>query len=169
MYKVIKILDDKKLNNTQKTYNIHDILKLSTNYDINVVLNYIFKNKWGSGSGSGEKVFCYFADYDLVWYEFKKNLNIDLNKDEMGWWEFMSTLEALMLTKNSLSKRIGYRCTKIPIRNKDNNEQVDFLVSMKNKYTLQDKQLTKNAAFKSFTNFLKMKKKEKENKKNGRR
>lgn len=116
---------------------IYDHLGVSYDVDVNKIIDYIFKPRFKSvGIGSNVKTFDYLKDFDLLYYEFKK-LNIDLIKDDIGWWEFTSILEGITLENNALMKRIGYRSYKVPFqRNKGDEEFIRYNMNKRLQYHL---------------------------------
>ena len=116
---------------------IYEHLGVSYDVDVNKIIDYIFKPRFKSvGIGSNVKTFDYLRDFDLLYYEFKK-LNIDLIKDDIGWWEFTSILEGITLENNALMKRIGYRSYKVPFqRNKGDEEFIRYNMNKRLQYHL---------------------------------
>lgn len=91
---------------------------------------------------SGEKTFDLELDYKYYFVDFLK-LGINLNTDEISWWEFDAILEGLFLDENSnLSKMLAYRLYEKPPKNPKTQEEREhrFRMSMKRKYSLPNKQ-----------------------------
>lgn len=86
----------------------------------------------------GDLEFDLFEDFDLIFVNFKKYFNIDLFRDKLTWMEFnFYLLEDLLLSENSVTKRIEFRTHKI--NPKDDNEVNNFYRKMKKKYNINHK------------------------------
>lgn len=162
MYKVLKCLGDHRKTNEEKTINVYEILGIPFKSDINKVLEYIFNSKF-KNVGKGKKVFCYFQDFDLIYANILRLYKIDIIRDDLNWFEFNSMIEDIMMTENSLSKRVGYRAMKMPKATKYNKEEIEFYRDMKDKYRLGIKQNKEelNDGMRSIFNMLKGKAKKK--------
>lgn len=91
---------------------------------------------------NGEKTFDLNLDYKYYFVDFLK-LGINLNKDEISWWEFDAILEGLFLDENSnLSKMLNYRLYEKPPKNPKTQEEREhkFRMQMKHKYALPNNQ-----------------------------
>lgn len=101
---------DLEISEDQKSSMICELLGLDcyNNYIVNEIIGYIFKQN----IEKGEKIFDYNLDYKYYFADFLK-YGINLNTQDISWWEFNSILEAVMLDdKSCLSKVIGYRTYK---------------------------------------------------------
>lgn len=58
---------------------------------------------------SKNKSFCHFGDFDVIWGLFLEKWGIDLTKDDIAWFKYLSLLEVLFLEENALTKRISFR------------------------------------------------------------
>jgi len=95
---------------------------------------------------STEKVFDLNYDYKYYFCDFMK-IGINLNTDEISWWEFNSLLEGFFLDeKSTISTVLGYRTYKKPPNNPKTQEsnQNRFYNEMKRKYALPHKNNTEN-------------------------
>lgn len=104
---------------------------------LNEVAKYVLDIK---SSKSGKKTFDLNLDYKYYFVDFLR-LGINLNKDDIPWWEFDSILEGLFLDDNStISKVLNYRLYEKPSKNPKVQEEKEhkFRMKMKNKYALSD-------------------------------
>jgi len=105
---------------------------------INAIYEYIFKERFVDEIEIKQEEnvpFDIFEDFDLLFANFKKYFNIDLIKDKnLSWFEFKFYLEDLLLTENSLTKRIFFRVN--DESNIDKIELKNFYRSMKKKYNI---------------------------------
>jgi hypothetical protein len=103
---------------------------------LNEITNYLFdiQNKV-----NGEKTFDLELDYKYYFHDFLK-LGINLNTDDISWWEFDSLLESILLTENTaIGKVLQHRTYKTPPKNPKQYEQEErkFYNEMKIKYALK--------------------------------
>ena len=87
---------------------------------------------------SNEKTFDLNLDYKYYFTDFLK-LGINLNFDEISWWEFDAILEGLFLDENSiLSKMLSFRLYEKPPKGAKAQEDKEhkFRMKMKQKYAL---------------------------------
>ena len=102
---------------------------------LNEITKYVFDTK---GNNSGKKTFDLNLDYKYYFVDFLR-LGINLNKDDISWWEFDAILEGIFLDENStLSKMMSYRLYEKPPKNPKQQElnENKFRMKMKAKYTL---------------------------------
>ena len=105
-------------------------------YILNEISNYVFDTKQSS---VGEKVFDMQIDYKYYFYDFLK-LGINLNTQDISWWEFDNILSGIMLTENTaIGKVLEYRTWKEPSKGKNayENEDRKFHTEMRRKYALK--------------------------------
>lgn len=70
------------------------------------------------------------------------NFGINLNTDDVPWWEFDAILEAIMLDdKSTISRVLSYRLYEKPPKNTKTQEEKRhrFMMEMKRKYSLPEK------------------------------
>ena len=99
-----------------------------------------------------EKTFDLNLDYKYYFVDFLK-MGINLNTDDISWWEFDAILEGLFLDENSnLSKMLAYRLYEKPPKNPKTQEEREhrFRMQMKRKYALPNKQNVENGLEKLF-------------------
>ena len=80
-------------------------------------------------------------DYKYYFVDFL-NFGINLNTDDVPWWEFDAILEAIMLDdKSTISKVLSYRLYEKPQKNAKVQEEKRhrFMMEMKRKYSLPEK------------------------------
>lgn len=90
---------------------------------------------------SKEKIFDLELDFKYYYCDFYK-LGIDLNKDDISWWEFDALLEGIFLSKDSvIGQVIQYRTYKKPPKNVKTSEAQEhkFYMEKKKHYSLPDK------------------------------
>lgn len=108
---------------------------------LNEISNYLFKKQ--SSIGGGEKVFDYAEDYKYYYVDFLEvGQGIDLNKQDISWWEFDSILEGILLKENSIiGQVISYRTYKKPSKNSKTNEEIEnnYYMSKKRQYALKNR------------------------------
>lgn len=105
---------------------------------LNEISLYIFETQ---NKKSTEPIFDLELDYKYYFPDFFGK-GINLNTDEISWWEFNSLLEAFFLNKKStISTVLGYRTYKKPSSNikTQENEQHRFYLAMKRQYALPRK------------------------------
>ena len=103
----------------------------------NKLNEYIFPKR---PKNEDKKSFDYDIDFRLLWADFKAEYNIDLINDNINWWEFTALFERMTLLEgiSAVSKVSGYRQQKLPKRNKNNQEQIKHIRSMKARYRLEN-------------------------------
>lgn len=96
---------------------------------LNEVSLYLFDNS--QNNNNDKKVFDFELDYKYYWVDFLEK-GIDLNKQDISWWEFDAILEGLFLQEHSrIGKVIQYRTYKKPSKNNKTAE------SEEHKYNLE--------------------------------
>jgi hypothetical protein len=104
-------------------------------YLLGIISDYIFEQ---SNRPSGKKTFDVELDYEYYFPDFLK-YNVNLNKNDIPWWEFNSILGAIFLDENSnLSKVLDFRSYQKPSKNtkSSENELHLFRMKMKKLYSL---------------------------------
>ena len=117
---------------------------------LNEITKYVFDTK---GNNSGKKTFDLNLDYKYYFVDFLR-LGINLNKDDISWWEFDAILEGIFLDENStLSKMMSYRLYEKPPKNPKQQElnEHKFRMKMKAKYTLPIEEASNDALGKLWT------------------
>lgn len=128
------------IENCLELLGISEIEQNEAEFVLDEVSKYIFNVN--ERHSSGEKTFDLELDYKYYFVDFLK-LGINLNTDEISWWEFDAILEGLFLDENSnLSKMLSYRLYEKPPKNPKTQEEREhrFRMQMKRKYSLPNKQ-----------------------------
>lgn len=108
--------------------------------DLDKVLTWIFSDRFvGTKSSTSVEAFKYLGDYDLVYSLFRKEYGINLEKEEVDWWEFTSMFNELLCCENALTRRMGYRGYVVPSDTKGREEEVTFNLNQKLKYSYKPK------------------------------
>ena len=106
-------------------------------YVLNEISKYLFNPKSG-GRGNSEKHFDLNHDYKYYFVDFIR-MGINLNHQDIDWWEFISILDGIMLDEEAtISKVIGYRTYTKPSSSTKTQEEKRhrFMMKMKQKYSL---------------------------------
>ena len=127
------------IENCLELLGIDEIEPNEAEFILDEVSKYIFNVN--ERHSNGEKTFDLELDYKYYFVDFLK-LGINLNTDEISWWEFDAILEGLFLDENSnLSKMLAYRLYERPPKNIKNQGEREnrFRMKMKRKYSLPSK------------------------------
>ena len=127
------------IENCLELLGIDEIEPNEAEFILDEVSKYIFNVN--ERHSNGEKTFDLELDYKYYFVDFLK-LGINLNTDEISWWEFDAILEGLFLDENSnLSKMLAYRLYERPPKNIKTQEEREhrFRMQMKRKYSLPSK------------------------------
>lgn len=127
------------------------------------ISKYIFEiGEKGSGK---KKNFDLNYDYKYYFPDFLK-YGVNLNKQDVDWWEFNSILGAILLNDNSNMKKVlNYRNYEKPSKSEKTNEAIRHqqMMKLKNKYALPT-QYYDNSGFEKLWNYLEKKAGEKKEK-----
>lgn len=119
---------------------------------LNEIAKYIFKKSNTYSYSHGERNFDIVLDYKYYFVDFMK-YGINLNKDEIDWWEFDTILGGIMLDdKSTISRVISYRIYEKPPKSIKTQEEKEhkFRMQMKRKYALPSKSNVENGLEKLF-------------------
>lgn len=108
------------------------------------IIKYIFNTKQNT---VGDRVFDLEHDFKYYYTDFKK-LGIDLNKDNISWFEFDILLEGIFLQENSaIGKVIQYRTYEKPPKNHKTSEEKEhkFYMEKKRQYALPNPKLVEDS------------------------
>ncbi len=111
---------------------------------LKVILNDLLGNK--QVDESGQRVFDFKQDEELIFSSFLFDYNINLDEKDLTWKQY-STLLSNLSSECKLFKVIGYRQMKIPAITKDNREQVESIIKLKNMYRLEISEEERNRRF----------------------
>lgn len=141
--KIIKLLSSKypdkfKINKILEIlgFTEEDLALETKSFLVNEILSYIFKSN--ESTSNGKKIFDIYLDYRYYYYDFYK-LGIDLNKDDIDWWQFDTLLEGILLQKEgAMLQVLGYRSYKKPSGNIRvyQNEEHQYYLSKQRQYDL---------------------------------
>lgn len=110
-------------------------------YVLDKISQYIFDTtQKGTGSKS-KKNFDINYDYKFYFPDFLK-YGINLNKEDIDWWEFNKILDAILLDSNSnMHKVLSYRDYEKPIKNEKTRETIKHqqMMKLKQRYALPTK------------------------------
>ena len=102
--------------------------------DVKKVFEYLNHDARGTSEG-GKSNFDHVKDYRYVYPSFKQLYNIDLNHEDITWWEYKMMLEGCLFNDCMLSRVIDIRTKKIPP--KADQETKASISSLKHKYMLR--------------------------------
>ena len=98
----------------------------------------------------------YVQDYPYIWDSFKAKRNIDLNTDDINWWQFQTIFEAIILEGDgSYGKVLEYRTYKKPPKKGGEKRHHELMMKMKSLFSLKvdenlRKQIVNNGINKMF-------------------
>jgi len=111
------------------------------------VLDEITKYVFNTNSQSiGEKTFDLEQDYKYYYIDYLK-LGIDLNKQNISWWEFDNLLEGIFLSKDSsIGQVLQYRTYEKPPKSSKTSEEKEhrFYMEKKRQYALKNPKSIEN-------------------------
>lgn len=110
------------------------------------VMSYLLKDSRGTAEG-GKATFDHIKDYRYVYPSFKQLYNVDLNKDNISWWEYKTMLEGCFFSDCMVKSVSDIRNRKIPP--KANAEVKSNLSSLKHKYMLRTEEKRTSSLFES--------------------
>ena len=124
---------------------ITDLKPSEQQFVLDEISKYIFNTN--ERHSKGTKTFDLNYDYKFYYVDFLR-LGINLNCDEISWWEFDAILESLFLDeKSNLSKMMSYRLYEKPPKNAKTQEEKEhrFQMEMKRKYALPNTEKTEDS------------------------
>lgn len=135
-----------KEKNPQRISKSIEILGLPTNlpnksYILDEISKYIFETTKTTGKEKRKKNFDLNYDYKYYFPDFLK-YGINLNNQDIDWWEFNSILDAILIDENSNMKKVlDYRNYEKPIKNEKTRETIKHqqMMKLKQKYALPTK------------------------------
>ncbi len=111
---------------------------------LKVILNDLLGKK--QSDDNGQKVFDFKQDEELIFSSFLFDYNINLDEKELTWKRYITLLSNLS-SECKLFKVINIRQMKIPAITKDNREQVESIIKLKNMYRLEISEEERNRRF----------------------
>lgn len=134
---MMKLLELGKKNTSEsieeslKILGINDLSYEEQYIVLDEITKYIFDI---NQKNSGEKNFDFFYDYGYYFPDFIEKYGINLNKDEISWWEFDKLLDWCFRDKNSsLYNHMEFRMYKKPSKNVKTAEAEEHKYRMKMK------------------------------------
>ena len=110
-------------------------------YILDKISQYIFEPAKKGTGGKNRKNFDINYDYKYYFPDFLK-YGINLNKQDIDWWEFNQILDAIILDENSnMYKIMEYRNYEKPTKNEKTRENLKHqqMMKLKQKYSLPEK------------------------------
>lgn len=121
----------KSIEESLKILGINDLSYEEQHIVLDEITKYIFDI---NQKNSGEKTFDFFYDYGYYFPDFIEKYGINLNKDEISWWEFDKLLDWCFRDKNSsLYNHMEFRMYKKPSKNVKTAEAEEHKYRMKMK------------------------------------
>lgn len=117
---------------------IFDLENQDKEFVLNEIAKYIFDVK--KTHKNGRRVFDFEQDYKYYFVDFYE-IGINLNKQNLDWWEFDSLLGSFMIREDSvISKIIQYRTYEKPSKNIKTQEEREhrYRMKMKQEYALEN-------------------------------
>lgn len=150
VFELMKIGSIEDVRESCRLLGINDLSDSDAQFILDEVTKYVFDTK---NNKSGKKTFDLNLDYKYYFVDFLR-LGINLNKDDISWWEFDAILEGIFLDENStLSKMMSYRLYEKPLNNPKQQElnENKFRMKMKAKYALPSEETSNDALGKLWT------------------
>lgn len=116
-----------------------------SNLFVSKFLNYILKDDRGTSQG-GVSTFDHIEDYRYVYPSFKQLYNVDIEKDDLKWWEYIYMLEGCFSQECMLSNIVTIRCTDTA---KLKGEHKIKMLDQKAKYRLRNEDVKLDSLFAS--------------------
>lgn len=164
--KIIKLLSSKypdkfKINKILEIlgFTEEDLALETKSFLVDEILSYIFKSN--ESTGNGKKIFDIYLDYRYYYYDFYK-LGIDLNKDDIDWWQFDTLLEGILLQKEgAMLQVLGYRSYKKPSGNIRvyQNEEHQYYLEKQRQYALPTEEKEVEDGFNKMWEYLELQQK----------
>ena len=168
--KIIKLLSSKypdkfKINKILEIlgFTEEDLALETKSFLVNEILSYIFKPN--ESTSNGKKIFDIYLDYRYYYYDFYK-LGIDLNKDDIDWWQFNTLLEGILLQKEgALLQVLEYRTYEKPTENPKvyQNKIHQYYLRKKREFALPQEQEEVDSGFKKMWEYLELQQKKQQN------
>lgn len=136
--KTFNLIKEDRVAECLNILGINDLVEEEQIFVLNEIAEYVFNtNKKASSS---KKTFDLNLDYKYYFVDFL-TFGINLNTDDVPWWEFDAILEAIMLDdKSTISRVLSYRLYEKPPKNAKVQEEKRhrFMMEMKRKYSLPE-------------------------------
>ena len=136
---IFQLFEDNNPQRIKKSLEILGLKNISNpEYVLDSISQYIFDTTKKTGNGKCKKDFDINYDYQYYFPDFLK-YGINLNKDDIDWWEFNKILDAIIIDKNSnMHQVLEYRNYEKPIKNEKTRENIRHqqMMNLKQKYAL---------------------------------
>lgn len=139
-----------KIDLCLETLNIYGLEEKDKEFVLDEISKYLFDAR--RTHKNGKKVFDFEQDYKHYFVDFYE-MGINLNKQDLDWWEFDSLLGGFMIREDSIiSKVIKYRTYEKPSKSIKTQEEKEhrYRMKMKQEYAL------KNNIYESITSLEKL-------------
>ena len=146
--KIFKLFEENDPYKVEKSLEILGLTDIDNkDYILNEISKYLFvQNSAIHSTNQNERIFDINLDYEYYFPDFLM-YSINLNKDDIDWWEFDKILNAIFLNKNSnMHQIIEYRTYEKPPKNIKTQEEKEhkYKMQMKRKYALPSPHNTEN-------------------------
>lgn len=132
IFELIKINTSKNIEQCLEILGVNDLPSQEQTIVLDEISKYIFDIN--QKHSSGEKTFDFYYDYGYYFPDFIEKYGINLNKDEISWWEFDKLLDWCFRDKNSsLYNHMDFRLYKKPSKNQKAAEAEEHKYRMKMK------------------------------------
>lgn len=135
MMRIFELAKENTQDSIEKSLQILGVNGLSQQEQVSVldeITKYIFDIN--QKHSSSEKTFDFYYDYGYYFSDFIEKYGINLNKDEVSWWEFDKLLDWCFRDKNSsLYNHMEFRMYKKPSKNVKTAEAEEHKYRMKMK------------------------------------
>lgn len=95
-------------------------------------------NSTGNTKSKINRIYCFKFDAEYIYSAFKHDYNIDLQKENLHWWEFNSLFKSLS-EENEFIKIMQYRS--MEINNDMTQKEKNFYKKMKEKYKIPEEKI----------------------------
>ena len=134
--KIFELIKENRIEECLEILGINDLETEEQEIVLNEIAGYIFDVS--NNSNHSKKTFDLNLDYKYYFVDFLK-YGINLNKQDIDWWEFDTILEAIFLdSKSIINKVMEYRLYERPPKNvkTQGEKRHRFMLKMKQKYSL---------------------------------
>lgn len=132
IFELIKTDTSKSIEQCLEILGVNDLPLREQTVVLDEISKYIFDIN--QKHSSSEKTFDFYYDYGYYFPDFIEKYGINLNKDEISWWEFDKLLDWCFRDKNSsLYNHMDFRLYKKPSNNPKTAEAEEHKYRMKMK------------------------------------
>lgn len=156
--KIFKLFEDDDIYKVEKSLRLLGIENIDNKIIVlNEISKYLFDIKQGNCQIGGKKNFDIYYDYQYYFIDFLK-YNINLNKEDIDWWEFTRILNGILIDNNSIMTQIiKFRSYEKAPKNIKSQQEMEhkYWMQMKRKYALPEKDI--NVGFNKLYQYLELK------------